>query len=93
MSTTVQPVALAALGSLPLRMKVLYITTPERTGSWLTEAFAAEHDVDLDCSAFYSDSFNDLPLMNRVGTAVAVNPDARLRRYARRRGWRTERWM
>lgn len=56
------------------------------------EEFAAQHNLDLDCSWFYSDSYNDLPLMNRVGTAIAVNPDARLRRHARRRGWRIEHW-
>jgi len=57
-----------------------------------TEEFAEANNVDLDCSSFYSDSYNDLPLMNRVGTAVAINPDARLRRHAARRGWRIERW-
>ncbi len=39
-----------------------------------------------DCS-FYSDSIYDLPLLQEVGTPVAVNPDFRLRRIARRRGW------
>ncbi|GFG73377.1 HAD family hydrolase [Mycobacterium botniense] len=38
------------------------------------------------CSA-YSDSYNDVPLLSIVGTAVAVNPDARLRSLARERGW------
>lgn len=37
---------------------------------------------------FYSDSFNDLPLLERVQTPVATNPDARLRAEAQRRGWR-----
>jgi HAD superfamily hydrolase (TIGR01490 family) len=37
--------------------------------------------------AFYSDSHRDLPLFREVGEAVAVNPDARLRRVARERGW------
>jgi len=37
---------------------------------------------------FYSDSHNDLPLLNRVGTPVAVDPDEALRREAKRRGWR-----
>jgi DNA-binding response OmpR family regulator len=32
----------AAPVELPLRIKVLFITTPERTGSWLAEAFAAD---------------------------------------------------
>ena len=47
---------------------------------------------DVDRSYFYSDSYNDLPMLERVGTAIAVNADARLRRYARRRGWATPRW-
>jgi len=43
--------------------------------------------VDLrDCS-FYSDSVHDLPLLEAVGTPVAVNPDFRLKKIARQRGW------
>ena len=57
-----------------------------------TEQFAVEHHVNLDGSWFYSDSFNDLPLMTRVGTPVAVNPDRRLRRHAARQGWKVESW-
>ncbi len=53
----------------------------------LAERWAAEHGVDLARSVFYSDSYNDLPLLARVGKAVAVNPDTRLRRHARRVGW------
>jgi HAD superfamily hydrolase (TIGR01490 family) len=58
----------------------------------LAEAWAADHGVDLAHSYFYSDSYNDLPMLERVGTAIAVNPDARLRRLARRRGWAVHRW-
>jgi HAD superfamily hydrolase (TIGR01490 family) len=58
----------------------------------LVEAWAAEHQVDLAASTFYSDSYNDLPLLLRVGRAVAVNPDPRLRRYAAKAGWPIERW-
>jgi HAD superfamily hydrolase (TIGR01490 family) len=58
----------------------------------LAESFARAHGVDLARSTFYSDSYNDLPLLGRVGAAIAVNPDARLRRHAARRGWRIERW-
>src|SRR5687767_14620036 len=53
----------------------------------LAERWAERHGVDLAASTFYSDSYNDLPMLERVGTAIAVNPDARLRRHARRRGW------
>jgi HAD superfamily hydrolase (TIGR01490 family) len=51
------------------------------------ERFAAEQDVDLASSFFYTDSITDLPLLERVGCPVAVNPDPRLRRLARKRGW------
>ena len=39
-------------------------------------------------STFYTDSINDLPLMERVTHPVATNPDERLRRVAAERGWR-----
>jgi phosphoserine phosphatase len=58
----------------------------------LAEAWAERNEVDLAASYFYSDSYNDLPMLERVGTAIAVNPDARLRRHARKRGWRVEQW-
>jgi alcohol-forming fatty acyl-CoA reductase len=58
----------------------------------LAEAFAVAHDVDLAASTFYSDSYNDLPLLRRVGIPVAVNPDLRLWRHARQHGWRIEQW-
>jgi HAD superfamily hydrolase (TIGR01490 family) len=38
-------------------------------------------------SAFYSDSHNDLPLLERVTRPVAVDPDATLAAEAKRRGW------
>jgi len=38
-------------------------------------------------STFYSDSHNDLPLMQRVRTPVAVDPDATLRAHAAEMGW------
>lgn len=43
--------------------------------------------VDLaECWA-YSDSRNDIPLLESVGRPVVVNPDAALLRHARERGW------
>ena len=38
------------------------------------------------CS-FYSDSIHDLPLLEAVGNPVPTNPDGRLRKVARDRGW------
>ncbi len=58
----------------------------------LAEQFAATRGIDLARSWFYSDSYNDLPMLRRVGNAVAVNPDHRLRRHARRARWPVELW-
>jgi HAD superfamily hydrolase (TIGR01490 family) len=52
------------------------------------EKLAAERGYDLSRSTAYSDSISDLPMMERVGSAVAVNPDRELRELAHRRGWR-----
>ena len=43
-------------------------------------------------ATFYSDSFNDAPLLLAVKHPVAVNPDRALRKHAARAGWRTEAW-
>lgn len=53
-----------------------------RLGEWLTQ----RHE-SLDGSWFYSDSHNDLPLLERATHPVAVNPDDTLRAAATRRGW------
>ncbi len=50
-------------------------------------SLAAERGIDLDDSFAYSDSANDIPMLELVGNAVAVNPDAQLARVARERGW------
>jgi HAD superfamily hydrolase (TIGR01490 family) len=42
----------------------------------------------FDETWFYSDSINDLPLLERVTHPVATDADARLERTARERGWR-----
>jgi HAD superfamily hydrolase (TIGR01490 family) len=51
------------------------------------EKLAEERDIDLARSYAYSDSINDLPLLEMVGNPVAMNPDYRLGLMARRRGW------
>ena len=42
---------------------------------------------DVEASWFYSDSLNDLPLLERVHHPVAVDPDATLKACAEARGW------
>lgn len=39
-------------------------------------------------SIFYSDSHNDIPLLSAASTAVAVDPDDRLRAHAIQQGWK-----
>ena len=38
-------------------------------------------------SWFYSDSLNDIPLLNKVTRPVAVDPDTTLKRYAEKNNW------
>jgi len=57
----------------------------QRIESWLAQQGLAWSDVD---SSFYSDSINDLPLLERVDDPVATNPDDTLRAIAQNRGWR-----
>jgi len=53
-----------------------------RLKSWL-----ASRGETLAESCFYSDSHNDLPLLEMVERPVAVDADERLRRHAKKKGW------
>ena len=57
----------------------------ERLEGWL--AARGESLKNVLKSTFYSDSHNDLPLLEQVGHPVAVDPDAALRAHAAARGW------
>ena len=50
-------------------------------------ALAAREGLRLAHCSAYSDSINDLPMLEMVGRPVAVNPDSALRAEARRQGW------
>lgn len=54
----------------------------ERLEEWLKET-----GFDLTGSWFYSDSHNDLPLLNKVDNPIAVDPDETLRKTAEEKGW------
>ena len=56
-----------------------------RVDAWLASEGHAL--ADFAQSSFYSDSHNDLPLLERVSRPVAVDPDHRLAAEAARRGW------
>jgi len=59
----------------------------ERARRW-----AEAHGADLSRSVFYTDSVTDLPMLEAVGEQRVINPDPRLERVARRRGWAIESW-
>ena len=71
----------ASLGTLSFREgKVTRVT------QWL--AARGKTWDDVGSSTFYSDSMNDLPLLEKVDTPVATNPDDKLRALATQRGWK-----
>jgi HAD superfamily hydrolase (TIGR01490 family) len=53
---------------------------------------AREEGIDLAESTAYSDSASDVPFLEAVGHAVAVNPDRKLRGIAAERSWRVLRF-
>ncbi len=56
-------------------------------------AWAADNGVSLARSWFYTDSYSDLPMLEAVGHPQVVNPDPRLRRHAKKRGWPIVKWV
>jgi len=56
-----------------------------RVAQWLRQRGLDWHDVE---ATFYSDSMNDLPLLEQVDHPVATNAEERLRAIALQRGWR-----
>lgn len=56
-----------------------------RVEAWMGSRGLSWTDVE---STFYSDSMNDLPLLEKVTHPVATNPEERLRALALDRGWR-----
>jgi phosphoserine phosphatase len=57
----------------------------ERVTQWLSARGLDWTSVE---STFYSDSINDLPLLERVDHPVATNAEQALRAVAVQRGWR-----
>lgn len=51
------------------------------------ERWLVENNQTLDGACFYSDSYNDLPLLSMVDRPVAVDPDDTLRAHAQEKGW------
>ena len=56
------------------------------------ERLAARNDLDLAMSYAYGDRSADIPLLNKVGHPVAINPSPMLERQAGQRGWAILEW-
>lgn len=54
-----------------------------RLQTWLEK-----NQISMAGAWFYSDSHNDLPLLEAVDHPVAVNPDNTLKRHAETKGWK-----
>lgn len=54
----------------------------KRLNAWLENS----HET-LEGSFFYSDSFNDIPLLEQVSYPYAVDPDDKLKHHALENGW------
>lgn len=50
-------------------------------------AWLEKHPHSLKDAFFYSDSFNDLPLLKHIANPVAVDPDEKLHHYALQHSW------
>jgi alcohol-forming fatty acyl-CoA reductase len=72
-----------------------FLASPPLVGearlAWLRH-HADDIGADLRSSYAYGDSFSDRSLLEGVGNPVAVNPDPKLYRHAKRQNWRIEEW-
>lgn len=57
-----------------------------------TSRIAEREGFDIEEAYFYSDSITDLPLLQVVKVPIVINPDRRLRKIAKQRGWPIETW-
>ncbi|MEE9249057.1 MAG: HAD-IB family hydrolase [Dehalococcoidia bacterium] len=91
---SVDAVAAAEAESLNGRLTGRLATGPPsgQTKAEETRRLADTMGVDLGKSYAYADSYSDRHFLECVGHPVAVNPDRRLRRLARARGWSIRMW-
>ena len=72
--------------------KVLHPTCYGEGKAIAVRELAAAHDLDLDQSWFYTDSHEDLPLLDIVGRPRPLNPNRQLAQIAKERQWPVRRF-
>lgn len=93
-------VPICATFEIPIEYStILDVANNRYTGFWKNEIYegkkkrnlilelAKKYQLDLKESTSYADSYSDIPMLEVVGHAVAVNPDSMLRKYAIRNNW------
>ncbi len=73
MPAAAKPVTLSSVGDLPTRIKVLYITTAQRTGGWLAEAFAADSASEILLKEVIGEAAGLAQLRDEVFDAVLLS--------------------
>lgn len=58
----------------------------------VARAHAEAQGVSLSHCTFYTDSIRDVALLREVGRPIVINPDRKLRREAKKRGWQVHTW-
>lgn len=64
----------------------IQVVSGQRKAEMLTQ-LAEKHGISLESTVAYSDHEEDLPLLEKAGTAIVVAPSYKLARIARVRGW------
>jgi HAD superfamily hydrolase (TIGR01490 family) len=107
-SGTFAPLARVAANGLPGRVKICATEPDAIDGRWTgfingkhcsgeakaqtISNLSSQFGLDLQQSRAYGNDFRDLPMLAAVGRPCAVNPSARLKLEARKRGWATCSW-
>ena len=50
--------------------------------------YCITHNIDIGKSFAYSDHYSDIPLLRSVGNPIATNPERKMRKYAKKHGWK-----
>jgi HAD superfamily hydrolase (TIGR01490 family) len=77
---------LATVGGVATGRLAPPVIASEEKAAWCA-SYAAEHNIDLNASWGYADSYYDMAFLSVMGHPAAVNPDRQLRAAAMNRHW------
>jgi len=56
------------------------------------QAYCVANGFSMASAWYYGDSISDLPALSKVGNPVCINPDYKLKKSAKLRGWKILKW-